>query len=125
MDTTLPSNKPRNSVLYMFDPLKTPSTPRRDSPESPEAGSSDKENDAPGDLTAFFTRAAHYQKHVAPKTPKGKLIDFDTTVVLDASGSESDSDAESDSEEDNVQMFQLGDFPSDDAREPASLKRAP
>ncbi|OJT06647.1 hypothetical protein TRAPUB_2505 [Trametes pubescens] len=75
--------KPRNSVLYLFDPLQqSPSTPRRDS--SPELGASDKENDfSAGDVTMFFNRmyAAPKAQDARPHTPKGQLIDFGDTPV--------------------------------------------
>ena len=76
--------KPRNSVLYMFDPLhQAPCTPQRDS-SSPELGPSDKENDAPGELTVFFSRTYGAHKSSVedvqpPRTPKGKLIDIGDT----------------------------------------------
>ncbi|TBU45727.1 hypothetical protein BD309DRAFT_1008463 [Dichomitus squalens] len=101
--------KPRNSVLYMFDPLQSPSTPRRDSSSS-ELSASDKENDGPcGDVTMFFNRicAAQQRHDVQVFTPKGKLIDIgDTPAPLgtawdgmehdgsDADGEQSESDAE-------------------------------
>ena len=101
--------KPRNSVLYMFDPLQSPSTPRRDSSSS-DLSASDKENDVPcGDVTMFFNRicAAQQQQDVQVFTPKGKLIDIgDTPAPLDApwdgvehdgsdaDGEQSESDAE-------------------------------
>ncbi|KAI0671810.1 hypothetical protein C8Q78DRAFT_1078576 [Trametes maxima] len=73
--------KPRNSVLYLFDPLQqSPSTPLRDS--SPELGNSDKENDVPaGDLTIFFSKTygTHKAQEIQPRTPKGKLIDIGDT----------------------------------------------
>ncbi|KAI0649043.1 hypothetical protein C8Q79DRAFT_1007616 [Trametes meyenii] len=73
--------KPRNSVLYLFDPLQqSPSTPLRDS--SPELGNSDKENDVPaGDLTIFFSKTygTHKAPEMQPRTPKGKLIDIGDT----------------------------------------------
>ncbi|KAI0636008.1 hypothetical protein C8Q77DRAFT_1155735 [Trametes polyzona] len=77
--------KPRNSVLFLFDPLQqSPSTPRRDS--SPELGASDKENDVPpGDVTMFFDRmyAAPKQQDARPHTPSGKLIDIGDTPAKD------------------------------------------
>ncbi|TFK93650.1 hypothetical protein K466DRAFT_453464, partial [Polyporus arcularius HHB13444] len=101
--------KPRNSVLYMFDPLhQAPSTPRRDS--SDDLGPSDKENDTPpGDLTMFFSRtyAADKQSEHKALTPMGKLIDFGDTPAparlwdatehdgSDADGEQSETDAES------------------------------
>ncbi|KAH9949928.1 hypothetical protein B0H21DRAFT_671573, partial [Amylocystis lapponica] len=69
--------KPRNSVLYLFDPLSAPITPRRES--SPDSGS-DKENDVPpGEVTMFFNRMYKAPIHSMPKTPQGCLIDFNTT----------------------------------------------
>ncbi|KAI0925684.1 hypothetical protein AcV5_008355 [Taiwanofungus camphoratus] len=76
------TNKPRNSVLYLFDPLKSPVTPRRDS--SPDSGS-DKENDAPpGEFTVFFNRIYPSKNHAVLKTPEGRLIDFSDTTMDDA-----------------------------------------
>ncbi|KAI0367945.1 hypothetical protein BV20DRAFT_925081, partial [Pilatotrama ljubarskyi] len=83
--------KPRNSVLFMFDPLQQePATPCRDS-SSPELGASDKENELPpGDVTVFFSRTYGVHKPQGedvqrPRTPnfKGKLIDFGDTPVQD------------------------------------------
>ncbi|KAI0359787.1 hypothetical protein OH77DRAFT_1517397 [Trametes cingulata] len=83
--------KPRNSVLFLFDPLQQePSTPCRDS-SSPELGASDKENELPpGDVTVFFSRTYGVHKQQGdevqrPRTPnfKGKLIDIGDTPVQD------------------------------------------
>ncbi|KAI1796888.1 hypothetical protein LXA43DRAFT_492174 [Ganoderma leucocontextum] len=99
--------KPRDSVLYLFDPLQSPTTPRRDSSSS-ELSASDKENDVPpGDVTLFFDRmyAVPKQQHVQVFTPKGKLIDIGDTPTpsdqlwdgsdgSDADGEQSESDVE-------------------------------
>ena len=79
------TNRPRDSILSLFDPLATPATPERDlsSPDS----SSDKENDGPGQVTVFFNRI--YTKpqtpphHTSPCT--GKLIDFGDVSIHDES----------------------------------------
>ncbi len=99
--------KPRDSVLYLFDPLQSPTTPRRDSSSS-ELSASDKENDVPpGDVTIFFNRmyALPKQQDAQVFTPKGKLIDIGDTPApseqlwdgsdgSDADGEQSESDAE-------------------------------
>lgn len=87
-------NKPRNSVLYLFDPLSSsPSTPRRDS--SPDSGS-DKENDvAAGEVTVFFNRIYKASAQTVPKTLEGRLIDFDTTADVVGQDDE-DEDEEND-----------------------------
>lgn len=75
------ASKPRNSVLYLFDPLESTTTPRRDG--SPDSSCSDKENDVqPGEVTMFFNRIYKSQKNATPKTPNGKLIDFGDTDDL-------------------------------------------
>lgn len=98
--------KPRDSVLYLFDPLQSPTT-HRDSSSS-DLGASDKENDVPpGDVTLFFDRmyAVPKQPAVQVFTPKGKLIDIGDTPApsdhlwdgsdgSDADGEQSESDAE-------------------------------
>ncbi|TFY53076.1 hypothetical protein EVJ58_g9654 [Rhodofomes roseus] len=81
------TNRPRNSVLYMFDPLESMTTPRRDG--SPDSGSSDKENDIqPGEVTVFFNRIYTTQMNTAPKNPNGKLIDIGDTTTDDVFGEE-------------------------------------
>ncbi|KAM5532588.1 hypothetical protein V8D89_013714 [Ganoderma adspersum] len=99
--------KPRDSVLYLFDPLQSPTTPRRDSSSS-DLSASDKENDVPpGDVTLFFDRmyAIPKQQPAQVYTPKGKLIDIGDTPApsdhlwdgsdgSDADGEQSESDAE-------------------------------
>ena len=100
--------KPRDSVLYLFDPLQSPTTPRRESSSS-DLSASDKENDVPpGDVTLFFDRmyAIPKQQPVQVYTPKGKLIDIGDTPApsdhlwdgsdgSDADGEQSESDVES------------------------------
>ncbi|KAH8976887.1 hypothetical protein EDB86DRAFT_2774277, partial [Lactarius hatsudake] len=74
-------NRPRESLLNLFDPLFSaqPSTPP--SCPSPDLGS-DKENAAPpGDspitLTKFFDRTyTRYKAQLPHPLPKGRLIDF-------------------------------------------------
>ncbi|KZT67421.1 hypothetical protein DAEQUDRAFT_641750, partial [Daedalea quercina L-15889] len=89
LTTLAMASKPRNSILYLFDPLESLTTPRRD--RSPDSGSSDKENDVqPGEVTVFFNRIYTSQKNVAPKTPNGKLIDFGDTTTDDVWGSADD-----------------------------------
>ncbi|PCH42120.1 hypothetical protein WOLCODRAFT_72072, partial [Wolfiporia cocos MD-104 SS10] len=84
------SNKPRNSILHLFDPLVSPATPRRDA--SPDSGSSDKENDlppAPGEVTVFFNRIYTSNRNAAPpSTPQGPLIDIGDAVTPQDEGSE-------------------------------------
>ena len=117
--------KPRNSVLYMFDPLhQSPCTPQRDS-SSPELGPSDKENDAPGDLTLFFGRTfAHKAHDVQVRTPKGKLIDFGDTPaperLWEAVGAEQHdgSDADGEQSESDMEGFGGGVSPSPSPRMP-------
>ncbi|KAH9902706.1 hypothetical protein C8Q73DRAFT_16825 [Cubamyces lactineus] len=96
--------KPRNSVLYLFDPLQQ-SPSRSTSPcrnSSPELGASDKENDVPaGDITMFFSRPYGLYKdanlHAQPRTPKGKLIDIGDTPAPDRHWDDADDgDAEHD-----------------------------
>ncbi|PIL35499.1 hypothetical protein GSI_02227 [Ganoderma sinense ZZ0214-1] len=99
--------KPRDSVLYLFDPLQSPITPHRDSSSS-DLSASDKENDVPpGDVTLFFDRMYALPKLQPAQvlTPKGKLIDIGDTPApsdhlwdgsdgSDADGEQSESDAE-------------------------------
>ncbi|TFY66361.1 hypothetical protein EVG20_g4729 [Dentipellis fragilis] len=88
-------NRPRESVLSLFDPLSSSNgvaTPRRDV-HSPDSGS-DKENslpaassytgDSPVTLTKFFSRTYTRYKTLPAKLPKGGLIDFgDITITED------------------------------------------
>ncbi|KAA1477152.1 hypothetical protein DENSPDRAFT_573352 [Dentipellis sp. KUC8613] len=87
-------NRPRESVLSLFDPLSSSNgvaTPRRDV-HSPDSGS-DKENsqpaasytgDSPITLTKFFSRTYTRYKTLPAKLPKGGLIDFgDITITED------------------------------------------
>ena len=91
------TNRPRSSLLDMFDPLASarPSTPMRRDVHSPDSGS-DKENaepayvspsasaaagtgsaDSPLTLTKFFSRTYTQYKALPPKMPPmGVLIDF-------------------------------------------------
>ncbi|KAF7789606.1 hypothetical protein EIP86_000552 [Pleurotus ostreatoroseus] len=96
------ANKPRESVLFMFDPLSTPpETPTREvhSPDS----SSDKENDAPstqpGQLTAFFNRV--YTKPKTAKAPREMLIDIGD--ILGVAAQQDTIMTTSDSDENNFQ----------------------
>ncbi|TRM65936.1 hypothetical protein BD626DRAFT_566578 [Schizophyllum amplum] len=79
------SNRPRPSVLDMFDPLARPSTPPRDGSSS----DSDKENSQPVNselgMTAIFGRTYKLQ-HCSPTQPrqlKNRLVDVgDMTLDL-------------------------------------------
>lgn len=79
------TNRPRDSILSLFDPLAAPTTPERDvsTPDS----ASDKENDGPGQVTVFFNRI-----YTKPQTPThvaspstGQLIDFGDISIRDES----------------------------------------
>ena len=93
-------NRPRESLLNLFDPLFSaqPSTPPPSCP-SPDLGS-DKENaplggvDSPITLTKFFNRTYRRFKGQSPHPlPKGRLIDFgDPNVSYDDSPSDNDDD---------------------------------
>ena len=96
---TATMNRPRDSLLNLFDPLFSaqPSTPPPC--PSPDLGS-DKENAPVGDnspitLTKFFNRTYKRYKAQSPHPlPKGRLIDFsDTNISYD---SHSDNDDEDD-----------------------------
>ncbi|TCD64015.1 hypothetical protein EIP91_004683 [Steccherinum ochraceum] len=95
----LDMQNPNQSILSLFDPLRNPATPGRDATTSPEP-SSDKENDGPvgsaGQVTVFFNRVYKRAPHHSVKTPKGKLIDYDTTVFVSHSEPE---DEEGDDED--------------------------
>jgi hypothetical protein len=78
--------KPRHSILQLFDPLMAPSpqTPGREV-TSTTPDSSDKENEFPTSsidplsLTQFFNRTYKVDRQpnpAAPRTPDGKLIDI-------------------------------------------------
>ncbi|KAH8092667.1 hypothetical protein BXZ70DRAFT_950847 [Cristinia sonorae] len=83
------------SVLFLFDPLCDSSTPERHA-SSPDP-SSDKENDTPpGQVTAFFNRVYKHNTPYNTRTPKGKLIDYDFTVMARQSEDEEDDMAECD-----------------------------
>ncbi|KAI9066237.1 hypothetical protein FKP32DRAFT_1673986 [Trametes sanguinea] len=136
--------KPRNSVLYLFDPLhQSPSDePRRDS--SPELGASDKENDTPaGDVTMFFNRPygaplklSQDTQQPQPRTPKGKLIDIGDTPAQeklwddaehegsDADGEQSECEAETMNEILAPLRSPLSDLPVEETPRPRPL-RAP
>ncbi len=78
------TNRPRDSILSLFDPLATPATPERElsSPDS----ASDKENDGPGQVTIFFNRIYTKQQSSHASSPStGKLIDFGDISVHDES----------------------------------------
>ena len=101
-------NRPRESLLTLFDPLFSgdpatpPPPPCRDVP-SPDLGS-DKENAAPSHgvssasdnsitLTKFFNRVYKRPKARPPRSlPKGLLIDVGDAYASDDSDSDSDSD---------------------------------
>lgn len=89
-------NKPRNSLLEMFDPLMA-KTPRREvANASPD--NSDKENDLPVSsedtlsLTQFFERTYKLGHTTVTKsmTPQGKLIDFGDVSVSQEQEDEDD-----------------------------------
>ncbi|KAI9449099.1 hypothetical protein BJY52DRAFT_274384 [Lactarius psammicola] len=91
-------NRPRESILNLFDPLFSvqPSTPPPC--PSPDLGS-DKENAAPlGDspitLTKFFNRTyTRYKAQLPHPLPKGRLIDFgDPNVSYDSLSDDDDND---------------------------------
>lgn len=93
-------NRPRDSILNLFDPLFSaqPSTPP--SCPSPELGS-DKENapagDSPITLTKFFNRTYTRYKAQSPHPlPKGRLIDFSDPNVSYDSSSDIDDDCDDD-----------------------------
>ncbi|KAK7682512.1 hypothetical protein QCA50_014312 [Cerrena zonata] len=83
----MPSNKARESLLSLFDPLANPQTPERNisSPDS----SSDKENDGPGEVTVFFNRIYTKPPQAAAPISKGKLIDYGDVFVNDSDGDRS------------------------------------
>ncbi|KAF8492567.1 hypothetical protein F5888DRAFT_1728674 [Russula emetica] len=101
-------NRPRESLLTLFDPLFSggratpPPLPCRDVP-SPDLGS-DKENAVPSHgasstvdnsitLTKFFNRVYTLPKAQLPRSlPKGRLIDVGDASASDDSDSDSDSD---------------------------------
>ncbi|KAF8269912.1 hypothetical protein EI94DRAFT_1724182 [Lactarius quietus] len=99
-------NRPRDSLLNLFDPLFSaqPSTPPPPCP-SPDPGS-DKENAAPltlGEspitLTKFFNRTYTRYKAKSPHPlPKGRLIDFGDPNVSYDSPSDDDDDGDGDSD---------------------------
>ncbi|KAI0080972.1 hypothetical protein K474DRAFT_49460 [Panus rudis PR-1116 ss-1] len=81
MTLTPHAYKPRESILSLFDPLNSPSTPERNTP-SPDS-SSDKENNGPGQETVFFNRIYTKAKYDKAHTPRGKLIDFGDVSMSD------------------------------------------
>ena len=93
-------NRPRESLLNLFDPLFSaqPSTPP--SCPSPDLGS-DKENatplgDSPITLTKFFNRTyTRYKAQLPHPLPKGRLIDFgDPTASYDSLSDDDDEDGQ-------------------------------
>ncbi|KAH9167829.1 hypothetical protein EDB89DRAFT_1645831 [Lactarius sanguifluus] len=91
-------NRPRESLLNLFDPLFSaqPSTPPPC--PSPDLGS-DKENAAPPEdspitLTKFFNRTyTRYKAQLPHPLPKGRLIDFgDPNVSYDSLSDDGDDD---------------------------------
>ena len=100
-------NRPRDSLLNLFDPLFSaqPSTPPPC--PSPELGS-DKENAPVGDnspitLTKFFNRTYTRYKAQSPHPlPKGRLIDFSDTNISYDSHSDNDDDNDDDHCDDHV-----------------------
>lgn len=88
-------NRPRESILNLFDPLNStdPSTPKRERDELTRSPDSDKENSSPaerhmGEMTAFFHRtyarkAAESKPPIRTK-PMKRLVDVgEMTVMLD------------------------------------------
>ena len=69
-------NRPRHSVLALFDPLASPATPARDS-------DSDKENSTP--LSAFLTRPNSCQPSTPVALPRKRLVDVGDATLGDAS----------------------------------------
>ncbi|THH12454.1 hypothetical protein EW146_g7685 [Bondarzewia mesenterica] len=117
MSTT---NRPRDSLLEMFDPLARPSTPPRRDVHSPDSGS-DKENsepapntsvgDSPLTLTKFFSRTYTKYKVLLPKMPEGGLIDFGDDTDLDSLDGEADDagqTADDENEGDCASPLQVG-----------------
>jgi hypothetical protein len=97
-------NRPRDSLLNLFDPLFSaqPSTPP--SCPSPELGS-DKENapvgDSPITLTKFFNRTYKRYKAQSPHPlPKGRLIDFSDTNMSYDSPTDNEDDDDDDCDDD-------------------------
>ncbi|KAH9041557.1 hypothetical protein EDB85DRAFT_1918915 [Lactarius pseudohatsudake] len=99
-------NRPRESLLNLFDPLFSaqPSTPP--SCPSPDLGS-DKENAAPpGDspitLTKFFDRTyTRYKAQLPHPLPKGRLIDFgDPNLSYDSLSDDGDDDEDDEAPQD-------------------------
>ncbi|CAL1717308.1 unnamed protein product [Somion occarium] len=77
-------NRPRESLLSLFDPLANPTTPERNT-SSPDS-SSDKENDGPGQVTVFFNRIYTKPPQASVNTPKGRLIDFGDVTACYSDG---------------------------------------
>jgi hypothetical protein len=69
-------NRPRHSVLALFDPLASPATPARDS-------DSDKENSTP--LSAFLARPNSHQPSTPVALPRKRLVDVGDATLGDAS----------------------------------------
>ena len=69
-------NRPRHSVLALFDPLAAPATPARDL-------DSDKENSTP--LSAFFTRQNTHQSSTPVALPRKRLVDVGDATLGDTS----------------------------------------
>ena len=69
-------NRPRHSVLALFDPLAAPATPTRDEDE-------DKENSTP--LSAFFARPHSLHPSTPVALPRRRLVDVGDTTIGDAS----------------------------------------
>ncbi|TFK36894.1 hypothetical protein BDQ12DRAFT_736632 [Crucibulum laeve] len=80
------ASRPRNSVLYLFDPLADDA----ECPSTPDPAESDKENSSPPahlSLSAFFTRTykSSHTLNPAPHVPKRRLIDIGDMTIDDAS----------------------------------------
>lgn len=106
------ANRPRHSVLDMFDPLTSITSPSRDV-SSPD---SDKENSSPSEannctMTNFFGRS-YKQAHEPPVTFKRRLIDIGDMTIDDVSMldmlTEEEGPSEGENEEENqTAMFLL------------------
>lgn len=69
-------NRPRHSVLALFDPLSSPATPARDPDD-------DKENSTP--LDAFLPRPNSHHPSTPVALPRKRLIDVGDATLADAS----------------------------------------
>jgi hypothetical protein len=103
-------NKPRASVLELFDPLKTPAIPRNGLNYSTGSSSSDKENVGPPNLyhnpdhskelawDLFFVSSLPKRKHKSPVKLRWRLVDVGDATVDDIVLADLDRDGEGDDE---------------------------